>query len=571
MGEAAHPRASMRGERDRFVAFAFASADLLVELDSAQHICFVAGASDALVGKSPAQLAGLPLENIIAPEDRPEVRQLIRDMADQTRTDPAYIRVLGPGGKAPQVIMTGNCIPDLEDHFYLAMTVVGSDSERRRIIPPPKRDKATGLLEKDRFSEVAQARMQQGQDLGENYQLTFLDLSEFEGLRSQVDERVATALMSDIGDALREKSVGGDSAGRIEADKYGVVHRDSLDTRALSQSVEEIIRHASPGNAPVRVMADTVTLDEPDLDEQESARAVLYTINKFCEKQEGKFSIATLSDGCKAMLDETVREASKVKNIIAAGDYFLVYQPIVGLNDGAIHHYEALTRMMGQDKGTSPYHFITLAEDLGLIAEFDLAVCRRAIEVLEGGTNVKQGPSLAVNLSGRSLGTEGFIEELFRLLQRHNKIASRLLFEVTESSEITDLTGVNRMLQAVRKLGHEVCLDDFGAGAAAFEYLRSLMVDYVKIDGGYVRGAESSNYGRSFLRCISVLCSDLGVKTVGEMVENDESASLLRDVGVTYGQGWHFGKPSRVLAMSPPAPAVTEPAKMQRKLRQAIT
>jgi hypothetical protein len=169
MDEATIPSASMRGERGRFVAFAFASADLLIELDSAQHICFVAGASDSLVGKTPLQLANPPLENIIAPKDRPDVRQLIRTMADGTRTEPAYVRVLGPGGKAPQVIMTGNCIPDLEGHFYLAISVVGGDFERRGAIPPPKRDKATGLHEKERFGEIAQARMQQGQGLGEDY------------------------------------------------------------------------------------------------------------------------------------------------------------------------------------------------------------------------------------------------------------------------------------------------------------------------------------------------------------------------------------------------------------------
>ncbi len=469
--------------------------------------------------------------------------------------------------------MTGNCVPDLDDHFYLAMSVVGPESERRQSAPPPKRDNATGLHERDQFGVVAQARMQQGQDFGENYEMTFLDLTDFEELRTKVDEQVASTVMSSIGTALSEQSVGGDSAGRIDADKYGVVHRENLDARKLSQTVEEIIRHAIPDEPLVRVASSTVVLDESELDERESARAMLYTINKFCDAQSGDFSISALSEGCKGMFDETVQEAARVKETIATGDYFLVYQPIVGLMDGKIHHYEALTRMMNQDTGQSPYHFITLAENLGLISEFDLAICRRAIEVLENSIRAEDAPSLAVNLSGRSLGTPGFIDELFGLLQRHNKVAKRLLFEVTESAEITDLIGVNRMLQAIRKLGHEICLDDFGAGAAAFEYLRSLRVDYVKIDGGYVRGAESSAYGRSFLRCISVLCSDLGVKTVGEMVENAESAKLLHKVGVTYGQGYHFGKPSRILVTNADIPTLAKgkPESQAAPLRRAAS
>jgi hypothetical protein len=156
--------------------------------------------------------------------------------------------------------------------------------------------------------------------------------------------------VSDIGEALREQSVGGDSAGRIEADKYGVVHRDNIDTRALSQTVEEIIQHATPGTKPIHVMADTVTLDESGLDEQESARAVLYTINKFCEKQEGKFSIGSLSDGCKAMFDETMRTALHLQ-----------------LRGAGIPHTEVLNARNGTDY---PMSNDDLQAQLGLFTDF---------------------------------------------------------------------------------------------------------------------------------------------------------------------------------------------------------
>ena len=105
----------MHGERDRFVAFVFVSADLLVELDSEQHICFVAGAADTLIGKTPAQLASLPPENIISPEDRPDVRQPIRDMADGTRTEPADVRVLGPGDESAVAALLANSSAQIQE------------------------------------------------------------------------------------------------------------------------------------------------------------------------------------------------------------------------------------------------------------------------------------------------------------------------------------------------------------------------------------------------------------------------------------------------------------------------
>lgn len=122
------------------------------------------------------------------------------------------------------------------------------------------------------------------------------------------------------------------------------------------------------------------------------------------------------------------------------------------------------------------------------------------------------------------------------------------MFEVTESAKITNLEATNGVLQELRMLGHHVCLDDFGAGAAAFQYLRALQVDYVKIDGIYVKEALTKPSAPAFLRAMASLCRDLGIETVGEFVETDEVAKFLLDVGVQYGQGYLFGKPGMGVA-----------------------
>ena len=145
---------------------------------------------------------------------------------------------------------------------------------------------------------------------------------------------------------------------------------------------------------------------------------------------------------------------------------------------------------------------------------------------------------------------------LHKMLKPCDDIREELMFEVTESAKITDLDATNTVIQSIRGLGHHVCLDDFGAGAAAFQYLRALQVDYVKIDGIYVREALTKPNAPAFLRAMASLCKELGIETVGEFVETDEIAKFLVQVGVQFGQGYLFGKPGMGVAPTKATPKV---------------
>ena len=171
-------------------------------------------------------------------------------------------------------------------------------------------------------------------------------------------------------------------------------------------------------------------------------------------------------------------------------------------------------------------------------------MCERVIKKINQANDNGHELYIAVNLSGRSLEDKSFLEAFAKLLSKHEKIRTQLMFEVTESAEIIDLDATNNFITGLREKGHHVCLDDFGAGAAAFQYLRALDIDFVKIDGMYVREALVKANGKSFLRAMANLCSDIGIDTIAEMVEDEEVAGFLIESGVRYGQGYLFGKPS---------------------------
>src|SRR5690606_37979167 len=156
------------------------------------------------------------------------------------------------------------------------------------------------------------------------------------------------------------------------------------------------------------------------------------------------------------------------------------------------------------------------------------AMCGRVLDWLEHAGRQGQRYKVAVNLSGTSIASRPFVAALHRPLRSHPNAAESLIFEITESAKTRNLAAVNATIQSLRRAGHKVCLDDFGAGAAAFQYLRELEVDVVKIDGAYVRGALRTEKSMAFLRAMAGLCHDLGITTVAEMVEDRRSLQFLR-------------------------------------------
>ena len=244
------------------------------------------------------------------------------------------------------------------------------------------------------------------------------------------------------------------------------------------------------------------------------------------------------------MLDETVERIGAFRNTLSAEQYHVVYQPIVDLRTRAPHHHEALVRLNETERYRSPFHFITFAEEVNMIGEFDLAMTEKVVAKIREGQRNNDVLRIAVNLSGRSLESQSFVDSLHALLRRHREVGDQLMFEVTESAKISRLEETNAVIQGLRAAGHHVCLDDFGSGAAAFQYLRALEVDFVKIDGVYVREALTTPNGMAFLRAMAGLCRDIGIQTVAEMVETEEEVGFLIDANVQYGQGYYFGKPA---------------------------
>ena len=532
----------MAGERNRFVALAFCRADLLFELDDSQDIVFAAGATPFLLGRSPDDLMGSPFLGLIAESDRTLAEQMLAAASRQGRIDDVIVRLNGAKGQTPAVAISGYRVPDFDNNFFLALKV-----EPARVTYTAeedlKRDEETGLLDESSYSTAAAERVLSYQRAGGKAHLTMVKVDNLETLVEKLGASDKRELLNAIGDILKAQSLGGDTAGTVDGENLSFIHGDNVDPEDVNRRIEDAARKAHPEGGEVHSRSSTLDADGAGMTQDQVAKAIIHSMQKFCAG-DGNIKTESLSDAFSNLMANTVENVAYVKDVTASQEFDLAFMPICDLRLGKVHHFEALCRFRDGPAMRSPYQLINLAEEVGIIADFDLAVCKKAITLISEFTTKETIPAVAVNLSGSSLSDDEFVKRLQTLLARHRELSDLILFEITESAKIENLDAVNDVIQSFRERGFKVCLDDFGAGAASFDYLNALDVDIVKFDGPVIRRAFATAKGNDLLTAMAKMCHNMNVHTVAEMVEDKKVANHAYYCGIDFGQGWHFGKPT---------------------------
>ena len=528
----------LKDERNRFLAFAFAAADLLIEVDTALRIRFAIGAAEGLAGRSVAALTDTNFLSLFSESDRAAITAAVKRLGLSGRMEPIALQMRRPDGSTTGIALSGCRMPFMEGAIHFAVST----------LRPALAAAGAGtgnLLDKDAFERSVLACLKP-ETLGDDAALNLIQLDGIEELRQHAGENAIEKLYTEIGGCLRAYAIGG-LAGRIGPNKLAAV-TDGAAAADFSKEVAAILRLHDPEGAQLQVKELAIALDIADLSPGDAAKALSYTLQEFAAVDITNLPFASLTDSFRELMAKTAKRVIAFKDSLSDHGMKLVFQPVVELAPRRISHYEVLTRFAD---GKSPFETIEFAERIGLIEELDLQVAERALKYLDNA-----GPGctsrLAVNISGRSIQNDSFVAQLEKLLQRHDVVRPRVLFEITESTSIADLSRTNQVIQALRDAGNSVCLDDFGAGAASLPYLRAFHVDYIKIDGAYVRRMQDSDRDLQIMNAIIGMCRQVKTAIVAEMIETQKQAQSLLALGVEFGQGYYFGKPGDKLASLPP-------------------
>ena len=513
--------------KSRLLGLAFASADVLLELDGSRHIAFAVGAGPA-VGVDPASAwPGVALDDLLEGSSRAVVAQALARLTPGLRLAPVDILVSCPEQRARRARLRLFELPELSPAISCALTWEGPVFGMTLPEAPPMLD-AEGLMGRLRTA------------LGPPAQDPPVRVSFVEVVGLAGDEEPHRRAAARIEAVLQTASLDGASAGRLADERFAVV-RAANDERDVAAE----IRESGEIEGLVLAVEASAAIMPADLPPGVCLKALRFALELYIRDGGAARPDLAFSDSLK----RTLREADQFRALVRNGKFQLQYQPIVDLDTRATHHFEALARLGGD---TGPAETIRMAEELGLIEGFDLAVTEKALRQLErpgfGLTRV------AINVSGASLARDDYVTGLLTLTAPDPAIRKRLIVEVTETSAIQDLDGANRRLKALQKAGIRVCLDDFGAGCASYDYLRRLTADTIKIDGAFVKDLASER-SRTLIGHLAKLAAELGMTTIAEMVETEEQAEIVQALGVNFGQGWAFGRPTSEPVIQTPDPA----------------
>ncbi len=535
----------MRRERDRFVAFAFAAADLLVELDSEGIIQFADGAVSGLLGYTPQALIGRPFTELLVAKDHSVAHNLLEVISREQRMENIPLTFQSETLGAPLMMQASAFFfGQAEKHVFLSI------SARQNLTPVNEelhqRNARTGTLNKETFAEQANARILEAEKEGRDLELTLVDFPGLQEILSGLNTKQAKSLLQQIGEYLRSLSVDGDMAATLDdGSSFSVLHGTGVQASDIVTHIRSLIGNLLPKFGNLEANSRTVRAKVTGLTKQDSANALLFTLNKFAQTHGENFSIDSIGESYEMMLQETVTRIEGFRDVLNEEQFELAFQPIVDIKSGIVHHYECLMRLHGETVKdfSNPFDFISFGESAGLINEFDLLMTQRLIDTLSAMAKTGKKPRVSVNLSGRSLSSSLFMDSFHQMIKEQPKLRKQLIVEITESSKISDLKLANSFVQKLRREGNLVCLDDFGSGESSFDYLRSLQVDFIKIDGSYVKESMQNQHGRDMLRAMAGLCRSLNIVTIGEMVEDEKCAFFLWESGIKFGQGYFFGKP----------------------------
>ncbi|HEX4111290.1 MAG TPA: EAL domain-containing protein [Stellaceae bacterium] len=515
---------------DRFISFMFGAANLLIETDPRGQISFLGGATQRLAPSGPSTLIGRPFAELFAGEDRTLADGRLARMRSHGSMLPAVVRL--KLDNEPATIFGGCALPNGHTVLFLAVTHAGTPDETEN---PSAVGAVAGLQSPIAFAATVREKFK-GTDAGER-RLTLVAIDNLAPKLRDVLHQMEEGLFARL---ANDRRFGGRvlAVGRISDARYGILHDGPLDSGGLRRHGRRIARELAPGTPLLQLTSTAIRFRPGGGRSDIMATAAIYVMARLASGADSSLALLRRASLSQLMVETTGRIAM-LRQILQRGDFDLAQQPIINFRSGKVHHTEALIRFRD---GGPPNQWIALAEAADIVTELDLAVCRRAIDLAEAMPD--GAPPFAMNLSGRSLESDSFVTELHDLLANHPNLPARVMFELTETAVVRDIEAVDRAVQGLRKLGFKMCLDDFGAVATSIHYLRSIKVDYVKIDGLFARSCLRNPNDRSILSHVIALCRGTGAGVIVEMIETAPQAEAFRALGADFAQGYFFGVPA---------------------------
>jgi diguanylate cyclase (GGDEF)-like protein len=442
-----------------------------------------------------------------------------------------------------------------------------------RLLRLANHDGLTGLFNRRRLVEELKKEIDNVTVNDMSSALLFIDLDQFKYVNDTCGHPAGDRLIRKVADQLTRTFHPNGIVARFGGDEFAILVSDcrKADAKRVAEKLLEDMRrlaHVEDGHIFHVHCSIGITMIRTDqFDHDDLIAQADIACREAKENGRNRLQFYSMSEREAEKIVADVGWVSKLRDAIDNNEFSLRFQPIVQIATGRITHHEVLLRLKADDnKIIAPDAFLPAAVRFGLMGEIDSWLVEHAILTLAEHRQDRPDLRFSINLSANAFETEdltGFIESH---LKKNNVPPEAVIFEITESLAVRHLNYVEKQIESLRMLGCELALDDFGTGYSSFSYLQRLPVDYIKIDGCFVRDLVNNPVDQKMIRLIGEIGKEAGMKTIAEYVQGGPTLALLADLGIDMAQGYFIGRPTSVpTTKSMPIPINLRQRQAQKK------
>ena len=411
-------------------------------------------------------------------------------------------------------------------------------------------DPLTGLHNRREFNTILERHLSRAKRYSGSGAVLWMDLDGFKEINDGLGHKVGDELLASLAHRMKSTIRESDVLARLGGDEFAIVYPNVDSTQAqiaAARLLDAIRGHtANIQGQAIRTTASMGIVLFPEHGMQPTELLMQADMAMYRAKEQGRnrFCVYSPDAGVLQAPEQRIDWLRLVREALEGDGFVLYAQPILDLRTDKIVRYELLLRLLDRDGGIiPPGAFLDIAEQFGLSGDIDRWVLSKAAEILSNAEIMETGISFAINLSPRTMTDKEFLDLISEMPALSVIGPVRLVMEITETAAIYNIHVAKDFLRTLRGRGYEFALDDFGMGFSSFYQLKNLDVDYLKIDGSFIRNLSQDPVDKHLVLAMVHLARSLGKQTIAEFVEDQETLDMLREIGVDCAQGFHIGRP----------------------------
>jgi len=552
-------RAALEKEHEKALVTLHSIGDAVITTDAAGCVEYLNPIAEELTGWQTEQAVGLPISKVF---------RIVNEITRSPTVDPVQCcleegRAVGLANHTALISRDGieyviedSAAPIRNKHgtilgvVLVFRDVTGDRLAQRQLEYLAQHDSLTSLKNRYYFEQQLDHQVKVATRTHHFSALLYIDLDQFKIINDSAGHAAGDEVLMDVARRFHDRLRQSDILARLGGDEFGVILND-VDPLAIHGIADSYIQAMNGCQFQwegkfhdITCSIGAILIDKTIKTPAEALRQA--DIACYVAKHDGRNRSHVYRSEDEQIIS-TLGEMSVIQEVkLALGQdrFTLFFQPIKMIGGEKIVMHEVLLRLWSADDSlVSPGNFIPIVERHGLMTEVDAWVIRHATQQLLSNYEHNKNCQFTVNLSGSSLGDSKILKMLKTFAMQAPQVARCLILEITETSAVTHIDKANMFISELHELGIRFALDDFGTGFSSFNYLKHLPVEYIKIDGTFVRDIASDPVDQAMVRSINHIAHSLDKLTIAECVEDEAILTLLQEIGVDMAQGFYIGKP----------------------------